>query len=188
MLQKTRLDFAVCALWIVSIVGLLQAAAKAATTPSQAAAQADKLLAADLAAAKSGEAKAADTKSDRRDSANTEYVHPKTAKTVSAKTASIANGTDAAIPAAKSADDETFLRRASMDLIGQPPTPGEITSFVLDPSPDKRAKIVDRLLAKSQFGENWARYWRDVIMYRRSEDRALLGRPGADGVSHRAIQ
>jgi Protein of unknown function (DUF1549)/Protein of unknown function (DUF1553) len=177
MLQKTRLGFAVCALWIVSINGLLQAAAKAATTPSQAAAQADKLLAADLTAAKSGEAKAADTKSDDANSANTEYAHPKTAKTLSAKTAATAKGTDSAITSAKSADEETFLRRASMDLIGQPPTPAEITSFVLDPSPNKRAKIVDRLLAKSEFGENWGRYWRDVIMYRRSEDRALLAGP-----------
>jgi hypothetical protein len=61
-----------------------------------------------------------------------------------------------------------------MDLIGQPPTPGEITAFVLDPAPDKRAKLVDRLLAKPQFGENWGRYWRDVIMYRKSDDRGQL--------------
>jgi Protein of unknown function (DUF1549)/Protein of unknown function (DUF1553) len=177
MLRKTRLGFAVCALSIVSIVGLIQGAAKAATTPSQAVTQADKLLAADLAAAKSSEAKAADTKSDDAKSENAEYAHPKAASTVSAKTASAAKGTDAASAPTKSADDETFLRRASMDLIGQPPTPAEITSFVLDPSPDKRAKIVDRLLAKSEFGENWGRYWRDVIMYRRSEDRALLAGP-----------
>src|SRR5260221_8118575 len=151
MLQKTRLGFAVCALSIISTVGMLQAAVKAATTPSQASAQADQLLAADLAAAKSGEAKAADTKTGETKSANTEYAQPKTAKTVSAKTEASGKGTDAAFASAKSADDETFLRRASMDLIGQPPTPAEITGFVLDPSPDKRAKIVDRLLAKSQF-------------------------------------
>ena len=42
---------------------------------------------------------------------------------------------------------------------------------------DKRAKAVERLLAKEQFGVNWARYWRDVIIYRRSEDRALLASP-----------
>jgi hypothetical protein len=85
-------------------------------------------------------------------------------------------GGDSTAPA-KPADDETFLRRASMDLIGQPPTPTEITKFVFDPSADKRAKLVDRLLASPQFGENWGRYWRDVIMYRRSEDRSLLASP-----------
>ncbi len=81
---------------------------------------------------------------------------------------------DSAAEPAPQASDETFLRRASLDLVGVPPTPEEITAFVLDPSPNKRAAAVERLLADKRFGENWARYWRDVIMYRRSEDRALL--------------
>jgi hypothetical protein len=69
-------------------------------------------------------------------------------------------------------DDERFLRRASLDIIGRLPTPEETTAFSLDPSADKRAKIVEKLLASPQFGENWARYWRDVIMVRKTEDRA----------------
>jgi hypothetical protein len=75
------------------------------------------------------------------------------------------------------ADDQTFLRRLTLDLVGHPPTPEEITAFSLDVSADKRVAAVERLLAKKEFGENWARYWRDVIMYRRSEDRALLVTP-----------
>jgi hypothetical protein len=75
------------------------------------------------------------------------------------------------------ADDQTFLRRVSLDLIGHPPTAEEITAFSLDTAPDKRAKAVERLLANERFGENWARYWRDVIFYRRSEDRALIAGP-----------
>jgi uncharacterized protein DUF1549/uncharacterized protein DUF1553 len=70
--------------------------------------------------------------------------------------------------------DEVFLRRVSLDLVGELPTPAEITVFVLDPATDKRARLVERLLADSRFGRNWARYWRDVILYRRVEDRALL--------------
>ncbi len=72
------------------------------------------------------------------------------------------------------ADDQTFLRRLSLDLVGYPPTAEEITAFALDTSVAKRTMAVDRLLADQRFGENWARYWRDVIMARRSEDRALL--------------
>jgi hypothetical protein len=72
-------------------------------------------------------------------------------------------------------DDETFLRRVSLDLIGHPPTPEQTTLFVLDTASDKRAVMVDRLLADRRFGENWGRYWRDVIFYRRTEDRALAG-------------
>src|SRR4051812_10718717 len=35
-------------------------------------------------------------------------------------------------------DDERFLRRVSLDIIGRLPTPEEVTAFALDPSPDKR--------------------------------------------------
>jgi hypothetical protein len=83
-------------------------------------------------------------------------------------------GGDASAKPDKQASDEVFLRRLSLDLIGVPPRPQELTSFSLDPSPDKRAQATARLLADKRFGANWARYWRDVIMFRRSEDRALL--------------
>jgi len=83
-------------------------------------------------------------------------------------------GGDTKTQPAPPADDQTFLRRASLDIIGVPPTPAEITAFSLDASPDKRGAAVERLLASGRFGDNWARYWRDVIMYRRTEERALL--------------
>ncbi len=76
--------------------------------------------------------------------------------------------------AAEAADDETFLRRLSLDLVGDQPTPQEITAFALDTSPDKRDRAINRLLDRPQFGQNWARYWRDVILARRSDDRALF--------------
>ncbi|MBX7168927.1 MAG: DUF1549 and DUF1553 domain-containing protein [Pirellulales bacterium] len=74
----------------------------------------------------------------------------------------------------KQADDETFLRRATLDLIGELPTPESVTAFVLDNSPDKRTALVEHLLADRLYGQNWARYWRDVMLYRRSDDRALI--------------
>lgn len=74
----------------------------------------------------------------------------------------------------KKIGDEQFLRRVYLDTIGHIPTPEEITSFVLDPARDKRAKMVEKLLADERFGENWGRYFRDVIMYRKSEDRAEI--------------
>jgi hypothetical protein len=70
--------------------------------------------------------------------------------------------------------DELFLRRASLDTIGRIPSPAEVTAFVLDPAADKRAKAVEKLLADDRYGRNWARYWRDVIMYRKTEDRAQI--------------
>ncbi|MEX0979310.1 MAG: DUF1549 domain-containing protein [Pirellulales bacterium] len=100
-----------------------------------------------------------------------------TAKRVDELLAKEQFGGDAKAQAVSAADDQTFLRRASLDLIGLGPTPEEITAYALDASPDKRAGAVERLLANPRFGENWARYWRDVIMYRRTEDRALLAAP-----------
>src|SRR3954447_8858143 len=71
-------------------------------------------------------------------------------------------------------DDATYLRRAWLDIVGDIPTPEHVTAFVLDPAKDKRERIVNELLEKPQYGQNWARYWRDVILYRRLEDRAQL--------------
>ncbi|MBL8825867.1 MAG: DUF1553 domain-containing protein [Planctomycetaceae bacterium] len=70
--------------------------------------------------------------------------------------------------------DEVFLRRVYLDLVGELPSPSELTLFAFDPAADKRTKIVEKLLNDVRYGRNWARYWRDVIMYRRTEDRALL--------------
>ncbi|MDX1962773.1 MAG: DUF1553 domain-containing protein [Pirellulales bacterium] len=71
-------------------------------------------------------------------------------------------------------NDQTYLRRAYLDTIGRAPTPEEITAFALDTDPRKRAQAIDQLLAQSTYGDNWAHYWRDVIMYRKAEDRANL--------------
>ena len=71
-------------------------------------------------------------------------------------------------------DDATFLRRASLDLVGRQPSPAEIEAFLADPSPGKRTDLVDRLLADPAWATNWARYFRDVILYRRSDERAIV--------------
>jgi hypothetical protein len=71
-------------------------------------------------------------------------------------------------------DDATFLRRAWLDIVGDIPSPEHVTAFVLDPAKDKRGRVVDELLANPQYGQNWARYWRDVILTRRLEDRAAI--------------
>lgn len=80
------------------------------------------------------------------------------------------------MPVAGRTDDEAFLRRASQDLVGALPTPAEITAFALDPAADKRDRAVERLLADPRYGENWARYFRDMILFRRTDDRSLITR------------
>lgn len=86
---------------------------------------------------------------------------------------------ETAATARQPVDDETFLRRVSLDLTGKPPTPEQVTLFVLDPAPQKRQKMVESLLADEDFGRNWGRYWRDVILYRSTDDRARIVSGGA---------
>ena len=63
------------------------------------------------------------------------------------------------------ADPTTLLRRASLDLIGLPPSPEDAEAFAADRSPDTYARTVDRLLASPHFGERWARPWLDQARY-----------------------
>jgi hypothetical protein len=63
------------------------------------------------------------------------------------------------------ADKTTLIRRASLDLIGLPPTPAEVDDFVRDKSPNAFEKVVDRLLASPHYGERWGRYWLDIARY-----------------------
>jgi hypothetical protein len=76
---------------------------------------------------------------------------------VNAKLAEV-NVTPAAL-----ADDATFLRRLSLDVRGIIPTPAEIDAFAADTSPDRRTKLVDRLLADPRWADHWTAYWQDVL-------------------------
>lgn len=68
--------------------------------------------------------------------------------------------------------DEDFLRRATMDIAGRLPTPEEIREFVANSDADKRAEVVQSLLAEPAYASNWARYWRDVIFMNATNARA----------------
>ena len=71
-----------------------------------------------------------------------------------------------AVPAPP-ADRRTLLRRATFDLLGLPPTPEEVATFLADPAPDDAAfaKVVERLLGSPHYGEKWAQHWLDVVRY-----------------------
>lgn len=61
------------------------------------------------------------------------------------------------------AGDSEFVRRAYLDALGILPTADEARAFVADGSPDKRAKLIDQLLARPEFAEFWALRWSDLL-------------------------
>ncbi len=66
---------------------------------------------------------------------------------------------------APQADRRTLVRRIYFDLIGLPPTPEEVDSFVADPDPQAYEKLIDRLLESPRYGERWARHWLDAAHF-----------------------
>ena len=57
------------------------------------------------------------------------------------------------------------MRRAYFDLIGLPPTPEEIRSFLADTKPGAYERLIDKLLASPHYGERWGRQWLDAVGY-----------------------
>ena len=71
------------------------------------------------------------------------------------------------------ADDAEFLRRVYLDLIGAIPTEEETTTFLKDPSPEKRAALVDRLLASTRHADWFAMWYSNLLVGNQIRDRDL---------------
>ncbi len=71
------------------------------------------------------------------------------------------------LTAVEPADRRTLIRRATLDLIGLPPTPKEVSVFLNDSRDDDVAfeRVINRLLASQHYGERQGRYWLDVARY-----------------------
>ncbi len=67
-------------------------------------------------------------------------------------------------------DDETFLRRAQIDITGTLPTPDDVKAFIADKDSAKRAKKVDVLLARNEFVDIWAMKWSELLQIRSSNN------------------
>ncbi len=72
-----------------------------------------------------------------------------------------------------SIEDSEFLRRASLDILGVPPTAEEVLAFEQVDAPEiadsrqgaagKREALVDRLLQDERWADHWTSYWQDVL-------------------------
>ncbi len=59
--------------------------------------------------------------------------------------------------------DGVFVRRAYLDVIGTLPTAEEARQFLDDDDPEKRSKLVDRLLERPEYADYWAMKWCDLL-------------------------
>lgn len=81
---------------------------------------------------------------------------------------------------AEAADDAAFLRRVHLDLTGLIPDYATTASFLADADPDKRAKLVDRLLDDPRYAQHQADVW-DMIFFGRNP-------PGYDAPKREGFQ
>jgi hypothetical protein len=63
--------------------------------------------------------------------------------------------------------DAEFIRRASLDITGTLPNQGEVKVFIANPDTDKRARLIDQLLAKPEYASFFAIKWADVLRNKR---------------------
>jgi len=71
---------------------------------------------------------------------------------------------EARVEPAPRADDAEFLRRAYLDLAGRIPTVEQTRSFLEDRRPDKRARLVEQLLASPRYATHFANVWRTLLL------------------------
>jgi hypothetical protein len=91
------------------------------------------------------------------------------ARDPAAVAAAIDRATDARLSAARvsgspTADDGEFLRRATLDLTGRIPTLERTLAFLDDKAPNKRARLIDDLLASRDYGQHFATVWRNRLV------------------------
>ena len=63
------------------------------------------------------------------------------------------------------ANRRVLIRRVYYDLLGLPPTPEQIETFVESSDPMAYERLIDDLLASPAYGERWARHWLDIVKY-----------------------
>lgn len=71
------------------------------------------------------------------------------------------------IPISKVCNDETFIRRVTLDIVGRLPTIDETKTFVSNPSAGKRSELIEQLLGSEQYAENFANKWMLILRNRR---------------------
>ncbi|MDP6795824.1 MAG: DUF1549 domain-containing protein [Verrucomicrobiota bacterium] len=77
------------------------------------------------------------------------------------------------MPPSEVAEDSTYLRRVTLDIVGRMPTVAEVEAFLDDAAPDKRQRLVERLLRSEQYAEYFANKWSALLRNKRANGAQL---------------
>ena len=72
---------------------------------------------------------------------------------------------DVGLRMSKPAERRRLIRRLFLVMHGLPPTPEQVEAFVNDSQPDAWKRLVEQVLASSQYGERWAQHWLDLVRF-----------------------
>jgi hypothetical protein len=76
--------------------------------------------------------------------------------------------------------DAEFLRRVTLDLTGEIPTPEAVKAFLADSSANKREKVIDQLLASEPFNDRWTMWLGDLVQNVSAASNTNVGNVGRD--------
>ncbi len=79
---------------------------------------------------------------------------------------------DVGLKAGARASDSEFLRRAYLDIVGSVPPLEHVERFLADKADDKRARVVDALLASGAYADNWSWIWANALVAGGDDQRA----------------
>lgn len=93
----------------------------------------------------------------------------------------------------EAASEGEWCRRVFLDIIGRIPSVKELDQFLTDKSPDKKVKLVDRLLSDSyveEYARNWTTLWTNILIGRSggTERDSLINREGMQQYLRRSFQ
>jgi len=84
---------------------------------------------------------------------------------------------EAKLSASPICSDEEFVRRVYLDITGVIPTGDQAKAFLDSTEPNKRGKLIDDLLASSNYGRHMADIWQAKLYPKDSANRFVLKEP-----------